>query len=385
VTPEERSKSAIEGARNELVALSHFIHQHPELGYAEFESSAALIDQLEAWGFEVQRDSAGLATAFRATKGTGDLHVTFCAEYDALPDVGHACGHNIIAASSLGAFLGLSAVADELNLRVTLLGTPSEEGGGGKIDLINAGYFEGEHMALMVHPFPSERLDAICLAVDHFDVIFTGKEAHASAAPWLGINALDAITIAQTALGLLRQQLRPGDQFHGVVLEGGSAANIIPSRTVGRFMARATTAGRLEELRERVNACFEAGALATGASLEVVELGHQFSHMESDPDILLHYRHAAEALGRDFFLDDEEAPRPTLSTDMANVSLVVPSIHPLLMIPTNGAINHQPEFTAASATPEADQAIIDGAIALANTAIGVASDDALRQRLVSRS
>ena len=385
MTSEERSTSAIEGARGELIALSHFIHEHPELGYEEFASSAALIDQLEAWGFDVERDSAGLATAFRATAGSGDLHVTFCAEYDALPDIGHACGHNIIAASSLGAFLGVSAVADELDVRVTLLGTPSEEGGGGKIDLINAGYFNDEHMALMVHPFPSERLDAICLAVDHFDVIFTGKEAHASAAPWLGINALDALTISQTALGLLRQQLRPGDQFHGVVLEGGSAANIIPSRTVGRFMARATTAGRLKELRERVNDCFAAGALATGASVEIVELGHQFSHMESDPEILLHYRRAAEALGRDFHLDDEEAPRPTLSTDMANVSLVVPSIHPLLMIPTDGAINHQPEFTAACATPEADQAVIDGAEALANTVIEVAHDDALRQRLVSRS
>jgi amidohydrolase len=385
MTLEERSTNAIEGGRRELVTLSHFIHDHPELGYAEIESSAALITQLEAWGFDVERESAGLATAFRATKGSGDLHVTFCAEYDALPDVGHACGHNIIAAASLGAFLGVSAVADDLNVRVTLLGTPSEEGGGGKIDLIDAGYFQDEHMALMVHPFPSERLDAVCLAVDHFDVIFTGKEAHASAAPWLGINALDALTISQTALGLLRQQLRPGDQFHGVVLEGGSAANIIPSRAVGRFMARATTVGRLKELRERVNACFTAGAHATGASLEIVELGHQFSHMESDPDILLHYRHAAEALGRDFHLDDEEAPRPTLSTDMANVSLVVPSIHPLLMIPTNGAINHQPEFTAASVTTDADQAVIDGAVALANTTIAVAHDNELRQRLMSRS
>jgi amidohydrolase len=313
------------------------------------------------------------------------LHVTYCAEYDALPDVGHACGHNIIAASSLGAAVGLGAVADELNVRVTLLGTPSEEGGGGKIDLLNAGYFNDEHMALMVHPFASERLDAICLAVDQFDVIFTGKEAHASAAPWLGINALDALTISQVALGLLRQQLRPGDQVHGIVSEGGAAANIIPSHVVGRFMARATTAGRLAELRERVNACFEAGALATGATLEMIEFGHPFSHMEADPDILVHYRHAAEALGRSFQLDNDEEPRPTISTDMANVSLAVPSIHPLLMIPTNGAVNHQPEFTAACVTPAADQAVIDGAVALATTAIAVAQDVALRNRLMSRS
>jgi amidohydrolase len=381
----ERVVATIEGARDELIELSHFIHAHPELGYEEFESSAALADAAERWGFDVERGSAGLATAFRATKGTGSFHVVYCAEFDALPDVGHACGHNIIATSSLGAALGLAEVADELDLRVTLLGTPSEEGGGGKIDLINAGYFADEHAALMVHPFPSERLDAICLAVDQFDVIYTGKEAHASAAPWLGRNALDALNIAQLALGLLRQQLQPGDQVHGVVTEGGSAANIIPSRTVGRFMVRSLTAESLAALRDRVNACFEAGALATGTTLEFEEIGHQFSHMAADPEILVHYRRAAEALGRDFRLDDDEAAKPTISTDMANVSLVVPSIHPLLMIPTHGAVNHQPEFTAACITAAADQAVIDGAIALAETVVGVAQDAALRERLTKRS
>jgi amidohydrolase len=377
--------SAIQGACHELVELSHFIHAHPEIGYEEYESAAALADAAERWGFAVERGSAGLETAFRATKGSGRFHVVYCAEYDALPDVGHACGHNIIATSSLGAALGLAEVADELDLRVTLLGTPSEEGGGGKIDLLNAGYFDDEHMALMVHPFPTERLDAICLAVDQFDVTYAGKEAHASAAPWLGRNALDALTIAQVALGLLRQQLQPGDQVHGVVTEGGSAANIIPSRTVARYMARSLTAESLAALRDRVNACFEAGALASGTTLEFEEIGHQFSHMAADPEILAHYRRAAEALGRDFRLDDEETPKPTISTDMANVSLALPSIHPLLMIPTHGAINHQPEFTAACITAAADQAVIDGAIALAETAVGVARDASLRERLMKRS
>jgi amidohydrolase len=380
-----RVVAAIEEARRELVELSHFIHAHPELGYEEYESSVALADAAERRGFDVERGSAGLATAFRATKGNGRFHVVYCAEYDALPDVGHACGHNIIATSSLGAALGLAEAADELDLRVTLLGTPSEEGGGGKIDLLNAGYFDDEHMALMVHPFPTERLDAICLAVDQFDVIYTGKDAHASAAPWLGRNALDALTIAQVALGLLRQQLQPGDQVHGIVAEGGAAANIIPSRVVGRFMVRSLTAESLTAHRARVNACFEAGALATGTTLEFEEIGHQFSHMAADPEILAHYRRAAESLGRDFRLDDEEAPKPTISTDMANVSLALPSIHPLLMIPTHGAVNHQPEFTAACITPAADQAVIDGAIALAETAVGVANDAVLRERLMSRS
>jgi amidohydrolase len=380
----DTATNAVQGARDELVTLSHFIHAHPELGYEEFESAEAVAKAAEGAGFAVERGIASLPTAFRATKGTGDLHFVLCAEYDALPDVGHACGHNIIAASSLGAAIGLAAVADELNLTVTLLGTPSEEGGGGKVDLINAGFFEHEHAAMMIHPWPSERLEATCLAVDHFDVTFVGKEAHASAAPWEGVNALDALTISQVAVGLMRQQLPPGDQVHGIVVDGGSAANIIPSRVVGRFMARSVTSERLAELRQRLSGCFEAGALATGAGLSQVDLGHAFSHMVSDVDILAHYRIAAESLGRTFELDDEEAPKPTISTDMANVSLVVPSIHPLLKIPAHGAVNHQPEFTAACITPAADQAILEGAIALARTAIAVASDAALRERLMAR-
>ena len=199
---------AVHAAREVLLDVSHFIHAHPELGYQEFHSAEAVAQAAQNAGFSVERGIASLPTAFRATMGTGDLHIVFCAEYDALPDVGHACGHNIIAASSLGAAIGLAAVARELGLTVILLGTPSEEGGGGKIDLLRAGYFDGVHAALMVHPWPNERLEAACLAVDHFDVTFTGKESHASAAPSEGVNALDALTIAQVALGLLRQQLR---------------------------------------------------------------------------------------------------------------------------------------------------------------------------------
>ena len=381
----ESVAGAVELARTELVELSHFIHAHPEMGYEEFQSAAAVADAAERAGFSVERGSAGLPTAFRATYGTGELHVVLCAEYDALPDIGHACGHNIIATASLGAAIGLASVADALDLRVTLLGTPSEEGGGGKIDLLNAGYFRNEHMAMMVHPWPDDRLEAMCLAVDHFDVTFRGKDAHASAAPWEGANALDALTIAQVAIGLLRQQLRPGDQVHGIVTEGGSAANIIVSKAVGRFMCRSLTSERLAELRTRVNACFEAGALATGTTYLIEELGNAFSHMESDYEILAHYRSAAESLGRNFTLDDEGSAKPTISTDMANVSLAVATIHPLLAIPTGGAVNHQPEFTAACISPDADQAIIDGALALALTAVGVAEDLTLRERLVRKS
>ena len=381
----DAARRAIDDAARGLLELSHFIHAHPELGYEEHVSAEAVCAAAEAAGFRVERAIAGLPTAFRATKGTGELRIVFCAEYDALPDVGHACGHNIIAAAALGAALGLAALAEELDLTVTLLGTPSEEGGGGKIDLLKAGYFDDVHAAMMVHPWPNELLEATCLAVDHFDVIYEGKEAHASAAPWEGVNALDALTIAQVAIGLLRQQLRRDDQVHGMVVEGGSAANIIPARAVGRFMARSSTSERLAELRQRVDACFRAGALATGAELSIEELGSAFSHMVSDPDILAHYRREAEVLGRRFRADDAGEALPTISTDMANVSLAVPSIHPLLAIDTRGAVNHQPEFTAACVTDSADRAVIDGALALARTGAAIASDATLRARLMARA
>jgi amidohydrolase len=380
----EVASTAINNSRDALVELSHYVHAHPEMGYEEFRCAEAVALATENAGFEVERGIAALPTAFRATKGNGDLHIVFCAEYDALPDVGHACGHNIIAASSLGAAIGLAAVADELNLTVTLFGTPSEEGGGGKIDLINAGYFNDVHAAMMVHPWPNDRLTGRCLAVQQFDVTFHGKEAHASAAPWLGVNALDALTISQIAIGLARQQFHPGDQVHGIVTEGGSAANIIPSRVVGRYMARSNTSESLVHLRAKLQACFDAGALASGARLTAENIGNPFSHMESDDDIVAHYREAAEALGRNFDLDDNGDPQPTFSTDMANVSLVVPTIHPLIGIETNGAVNHQPEFTAACITESADRAVIEGAIALAHTAIAVAQDEKLRARLTSR-
>ncbi len=305
-----------------------------------------------------------------------------CAEYDALPDIGHACGHNIIAATAVGAGLALAAVADDVGLTVRILGTPAEEGGGGKILMLERGAFQGVHAAMMVHPWPTERLTATCLAVAHFDVHFAGREAHASAAPWEGVNAQDALTVAQVAVGLLRQQLPPGDQVHGVVIASSAAANIIPAAVTARYMVRSRTIEGLATLRPRVEACFEAGALATGCSLAYEELSPVYSHMEPDPALLHAYRANAEALGRRFEADDSGKPPPTLSTDMANVSLAVPTIHPLIGIETHGAVNHQREFAAACVTPSADAAVRDGAVALAWTAIDAATDPALRERLL---
>jgi amidohydrolase len=279
--------------------------------------------------------------------------------------------------------MGLAGLADDLGVTVRVLGTPAEEGGGGKITMLEHGVFDDVHAAMMIHPWPTERLAGTCLAVSHFDVHIDGKSAHASAAPWEGVNAGDAMTIAQVAIGLLRQQFRPGDQVHGIVTHGGQAANVIPEAVEGRFMCRSTSLERLELLEPRVMACFEAGALATGASVTRTDLAPAYSHMESDPALLSLYRVNAETLGRRFDLDDEGAPRPTFSTDMANVSLAVPTIHPLVAIDSRGSVNHQPEFAAACVTASADQALYDGALAMAWTVIDAARTDSVRERLLA--
>ncbi|HWD51038.1 MAG TPA: M20 family metallopeptidase [Acidimicrobiales bacterium] len=381
----ESSRAAIDDRLGGLVELSHTIHQNPETAYEEEQAAAWTAKALSDAGFSVAEGVAGLPTAFDARFGSGPMVVAVCAEYDALPGIGHACGHNIIAASAVGAGLGLAAVADELGITVRVLGTPAEEGGGGKVVMLDEGVFDGVHAALMVHPWPDDRLQATCLAVAHFDVTFTGKAAHASAAPWEGVNAGDAMVIAEVALGLLRQQLRPGDQVHGVVTDGGSgsAANIIPARVAGRFMCRSTTLAGLEKLEPRVRACFEAGALASGSAVAYRRLAPDYSHMESDLGLLGAYRANAEELGRSFELDDLDAPRPTLSTDMANVSLAVPTIHPLIGIDAGGSVNHQPEFAAACITASADTALRDGALAMAWTVIDAARPGPLRDRLLA--
>jgi amidohydrolase len=379
------TRHVVDSHRDELVRLSRMIHAHPETCFEETASAKWTADALAGGGFTVAEGICDLPTAFVARSGSGPLVVAICAEYDALPGVGHACGHNVIAASAVGAGLALAEVADDIGLTVLVMGTPAEEGGGGKILLLERGAFRGVHAAMMVHPWPEERLEAACLAVSHFDVHFHGKAAHASAAPWEGVNAADAMTVAQISLGLLRQQLRPGDQIHGVVTEGGSAANIIPAAVSGRFMCRATTLDALGVLEPRVRRCFEAGALASGASVDYSEIAPPYSHMESDGGLLAAYRANAEALGRNFDRDDEGSPKPTLSTDMANVSLAIPTIHPLMAIESHGAVNHQPEFTAACVSESADAALYDGAVAMAWTAIDAALDPALRERLLGRT
>ena len=292
-----------------LVRLSQAIHDQPELCFEEVRAAGRVGDMLSDAGFDVERGAYGLSTAVQARVGSGPLSIVICAEYDALPTVGHACGHNIIAAASLGAGMALAGVADDLGLTVTVLGTPAEEGGGGKV-LLERGAFDGAHAAMMVHPWPEDRLFATCLAVDHLEVHYTGRAAHASASPEQGINAADALVVSQVAIGLIRQHLRRGDQVHGIVTKGGDAPNIVPEDTRGRFMVRARTLDGLAALRPRIERCFEAGGLATGCSLEIRDLAPTYSHMVVDEFLLDAWRHNAEELGRHYRADERRGRRP---------------------------------------------------------------------------
>lgn len=383
-----RVRKAVETASDLLIGLSHAIHAEPELAFEEVRSAARAMEPLRERGFAVEAGVAGLPTAFRAVYGSGALTVGLCVEYDALPEIGHACGHNIIAAASVGAALALAEVADELDLSVVVLGTPAEESGGGKVVMLDHGLFDDLALAMMVHPGPVDIVGARSLALSDLGVTFHGREAHASAAPEQGRNAGDAATVAQVALGLLRQHLRPGQQLHGIVDRGGVAPNIVPGRAELLYYLRAADSASLDDLMRRASDCFAAGALATGCTHEIRTLAPTYTELTPDPALLAVYREQITGLGRTPLPPELETQRPLGSTDMGNVTNIVPGIHPVIGIDAGGAVTHQPEFAAASVTASADRAVLDGATALACTAVAVARDEQHRgdllQRLVRR-
>ncbi|WP_081706561.1 M20 family metallopeptidase [Nocardia sp. CNY236] len=378
------SDGAIDAASAELIALSHAIHAEPELAFEEVRSAAKTIAPLIERGFEIETGVAELPTAFRARYGNGPLTVGLCAEYDALPDIGHACGHNIIAAAAVGAALGLAEVADALGITVLVFGTPAEESGGGKVLMLERGVFDDVAMAMMVHPGTQDIVGAHSLALADLSVVFHGREAHASAAPEQGRNAGDALTVAQVALGLLRQHLLPGQQLHGIVGHGGVAPNIVPGHAELLYYLRAVDSASLDDLVQRASACFEAGALATGCTHEIRTLAPTYAELTPDPELLLAYREQIIALGRAPIAPEFEAQRPLGSTDMGNVTNVIPGIHPVIGIEAGDAVTHQPGFAAASVNASADRAVLDGARALARTATTVARDEFHRDRLLQR-
>ena len=374
------AEATVAAAAEELVGLSHRIHDHPELKFEEERAADWCASLLAGEGFSVEAGVCDLPTAFVATAGSGPLTIGICAEYDALPGVGHACGHNVIAAAAVGAGLALAPLADELGVTIKVLGTPAEEGGGGKVLMLERGAFDGIHASMMVHPAPYELDHMPCLAIAHVDVHFEGKAAHASGFPHLGRNAADAQTVAAVAVGLLRQHVRGSARIHGIVTHGGDAPNIVPDHTTSKWYIREADVRSLEELRPRVEACFEAGALATGTTMRIEEQCPVYSEMRDDRPLQDIYVRNAEALGRTFPRDVEAL---AASTDMANISLAMPTIHPLLGLDCYPISNHQPEFAAFCITDVADKAVLDGATAMAWTVADIATDETQRSRLLA--
>ena len=293
---------AIDRNRKKLEDLSLRIHSNPEIGYEEEKASNWLEDQLDQAGFVVEHGICDLPTAFKATKGSGPLHIIVCAEYDALPGIGHACGHNVIAATAAGAGIGAAEIADDIGLKVTVLGTPAEEvlRSGGKIHLLENGAFDDAHAAMMTHPAPWDVATWPIVAAAFMEVHYEGKSAHAAGFPEKGINAADAMTIAQTSIGLLRQQIRTTDRVHGMITNGGDAFNIIPAHASADYAVRARTLDELDEVYQKVLRCFEAGALATGSKLKIIGGDKPFAHLEHDLEIANLYQLNAEVLGRKF-------------------------------------------------------------------------------------
>ncbi len=371
---------AVATAHPRLIEMSRDLYDHPEVAWEEVRSARRVAAVLSDNGFDVTERYCGLDTAFAARTGTGDLHVALCAEYDALPGLGHACGHNLISAITTGAAIALAPLVDDLGLAVTVIGTPAEEGGGGKIELLERNGFAGQHAAAMVHPGPVDVARARPFAVSHSHIEYRGRSAHAAAYPERGINAADAFTIAQVAIGLLRQQLPSSVRVHGMVTRGGEAPNAIAQHTEGRWYVRAETLDELAEIEPRVIRCFEAGALASGATLTVTPESKPYAEFRTDEALLDRYQRRATAAGR-HFSTGPDTMMARASTDMGNVSQVLPAIHPYIGIGSLPAVNHQPEFAAATVTPAAEAAIAQGALALAGTVVDAASQAEIRHRL----
>lgn len=382
-TPLDSVDDVVRRRGTDLVELSHVIHAEPELAFAEHRSCAKVQALVAERGFEITAPAGGLDTAFRADFGSGPLVVGVCAEYDALPEIGHACGHNIIAASAVGAALALAEVADELGLQVALLGTPAEEVGGGKALLLEAGVFDDVAVAVMAHPGPSDVAAARSLALSEVTVRYLGRESHAAVAPYLGVNAADAVTVAQVAIGVLRQQLAPGQLVHGIVTDGGQAVNVIPGRAEMQYTMRAADSESLRRLEGRMFACFAAGALAAGCEREIHQPAPSYAELKPDHWLAEVCREEMRRLGREPVAPAVEAALPMGSTDMGNVTQVLPGIHPVIAIDAGGATMHQRAFAAAAAGPSADRAVVEAAVMLARTVVRLAESPAERDRVLA--
>lgn len=374
-------ESAISAQSAAFVEISHQISDHPELGMQETRAVQLLTGALEQQpGVRVEREMSGIPTAFRASAGSGELVFTLCAEYDALPGVGHGCGHNLIAATSYGAFTALAPFADQLGITVQLMGTPAEETAGGKVMLLDRGAFDSTHAALMLHPGPKNYGSMVPLASTDLTVTFSGAAAHASYSPHLGRNALDALTVMMTSVGLARQQFEPGQQVHGVPVSDFGAANVIPGSAESSWMVRANTLESMHRGIEVVERCARAGALAANCSVEISVNPLAYSQLEADADLLEFYQRGAAEHGQAGPLFEPKGG----STDMGNVSLAHPSIHPMLQLGAGDMGIHTREFAEAARGPAGDAFVKLGATLLAQVITEAALDPTVRARLLLR-
>jgi len=371
----------IDGMREALLRVSREIHARPELAFQERFACEQLVSLLRGGGLEVETGVYGLETAFAAEfGGAAGPCVAVLSEYDALPEVGHACGHNLIAVSGVGAGLALASLGAELPGRVRILGTPAEEHGCGKELMAREGALVGVDAAMMMHPSSVNLVNMPCVCMAEVDVVYRGRAAHASAMPERGVNALDALVLAYQGVAALRQHIRATERIHGIFTEAGDAPNVVPERTAGRFYVRAASSAELEELKPRVEGCFRAGASATGCDVEVRWGAADYLDIRYNEPLASAFRGNAERLGREFFPYEKLPAGLQGSTDMGNVSQRVPSIHPMLAAAPPHCTIHNPEFAKWAGSEMGDAAAIDGAKALAMTALDYLHDADLRAR-----
>lgn len=349
-----------------LLDASHRIHATPELGFEEHHAAELLSQVLESAGLRVERGAYGLPTAFEAVAGTEGPRIAVLCEYDALPGIGHACGHNIIGTAGVGAAIAAAAVAEELGGTVVALGTPAEEGGGGKVAMGERGAYEGVDAALMVHPAGLDLSRFGAIAIQQVEVTYHGRAAHAAAAPQAGRNALDAAVLGYVNVAALRQHIRPDERIHGIFTEAGRAPNVVPERAAATWYVRSPTVRGLQKLKARVLACLEAGAEAAGCTMEHVWLEPAYADMVDNGPMIELYRANLARTGREL-VDPDSLAAIVGSTDMGNVSHVVPSIHPMIAVSPPTVAIHTQDFVRFAGGAEGDRAVLDGARAMAAT------------------
>ena len=368
----------IDAIADRLVHVSREIHAHPELNYQEHFAHDLLTAVLDERGLAPTRRAYDVATAFESRVGDTGPDVALLLEYDALPGIGHACGHNVIAAAGLGASLAAARVAREAGGRLRIMGTPAEEGGGGKVLMARQGAFDGLTAAMMIHPADADLLRMDAIAVQAVVVDYEGRAAHAAAAPWEGRNALDAAVLGYVNVAALRQHIRPTERVHGVITRGGEKANIVPREAQAHWMVRSDTIESLQPLKERVLACLEGASSACGCSMTTAWDGHTYADMRDSGPVAAAYVRNAAVTGRTVVDPASIGHRVVGSTDMGNVSYLTPSIHPMIQVAPRGVPIHTADFAAYAGADEGDRAVLDGAKALAMTVINLWCDAALR-------